>query len=67
LAYRFEEKSIELEVSPIAVSFNKPDYARSKAVPQREIYVYVNLKGRDPDGIVEPEDYEKLAGDLRRP
>ena len=36
------------------------DISRSKAVPQREIYIYVNLKGRDPGGIVEPEDYEKV-------
>ena len=64
LAYRFEEKSVELEVAPIAVNFNKPDYARSKAIPQREIYVYVNLKGRDPDGIVEPEDYEKVQREI---
>jgi predicted AlkP superfamily phosphohydrolase/phosphomutase len=34
-----------------------PDVSRSKALPQRACYVYVNLKGRDPGGIVEPEDY----------
>jgi len=32
----------------------------TKALPQRAAYIYVNLKGRDPDGIVEPEDYEKV-------
>jgi predicted AlkP superfamily phosphohydrolase/phosphomutase len=37
-----------------------PDITRSKAFPQRTIYVYVNLKGRDPGGIVEPADYEKV-------
>jgi predicted AlkP superfamily phosphohydrolase/phosphomutase len=37
-----------------------PDIKRSKAFPQRTIYVYVNLKGRDPGGIVEPADYEKV-------
>ena len=37
---------------------NIPDRQRSKAFPQREIYVYVNLKGRDPEGIVEPADYD---------
>jgi predicted AlkP superfamily phosphohydrolase/phosphomutase len=36
-----------------------PDIKRSKAFPQRTIYVYVNLKGRDPGGIVDPADYEK--------
>lgn len=37
-----------------------PDVHKSKCFPQRELYVYVNLKGRDPEGIVEPEDYEKV-------
>lgn len=36
------------------------DAARSRALPERCCYVYVNLKGRDPEGIVEPEDYEKV-------
>jgi predicted AlkP superfamily phosphohydrolase/phosphomutase len=26
--------------------------------------VYVNLKGRDPEGIVEPEDYEKVQQEI---
>lgn len=34
------------------------DWSRTGAVPQRSCYIYVNLRGRDPDGIVEPEDYE---------
>lgn len=38
----------------------KPDVARSMALPQRTMYIYVNLKGRDPGGIVEPADYEKV-------
>jgi len=42
----------------------KPDPKKSKAIPQREIYVYVNLKGRDPDGIVEPEDYNKVQQEI---
>jgi predicted AlkP superfamily phosphohydrolase/phosphomutase len=37
-----------------------PDITRSKAFPQRTIYIYINLKGRDPGGIVEPADYEKV-------
>ena len=37
------------------------DWSRTKAVMQRSSYVYVNLKGRDPDGIVEPgEEYERV-------
>ena len=41
-----------------------PDPKKSKSIPQREIYIYVNLKGRDPDGIVEPEDYEKVQQEI---
>lgn len=36
------------------------DISNSKALVQRMIHAYVNLKGRDPGGIVEPEDYEKV-------
>jgi len=39
---------------------SRPDVSQSKALPQRICYVYVNLKGRDPEGIVEPEDYGKI-------
>jgi len=28
------------------------DWAKTKAIAQRSVYVYVNLKGRDPNGIV---------------
>jgi len=37
------------------------DFRKSKAVPQRSVYVYVNLKGRDPGGIVKPEDYDAVC------
>ena len=37
------------------------DWSKTKAVPQRNCYIYVNLKGRDPQGIVEPgEEYERV-------
>jgi predicted AlkP superfamily phosphohydrolase/phosphomutase len=41
-----------------------PDYTKTKAVPQRTCYVYVNLKGRDVGGIVEPDDYEKVQQEI---
>ena len=41
-----------------------PDMSQCKALPQRELYVYVNLKGRNPGGIVEPEDYEKVQREI---
>jgi len=29
-------------------------------------HIFINLKGRDPDGIVEPEDYEKVQEEIIR-
>jgi len=37
------------------------DWANTKAVAQRAMYIYINLKGRDPQGIVEPEEYDELV------
>jgi len=49
--YRINEATQKREV----------DWSRTKAIWQRSIYVYVNVKGRDPQGIVEPgEGYEKV-------
>ncbi len=36
------------------------DLSRSAAIPVGTIHVFVNLKGRDPGGIVEPEDFEHV-------
>jgi predicted AlkP superfamily phosphohydrolase/phosphomutase len=36
------------------------DLAKAKALPRGSCYVNVHLKGRDPRGIVEPEDYQKV-------
>ncbi len=40
------------------------DWTKSKAVYQRSSHVYLNLKGRDPYGIVEPEDYKKTVDEI---
>lgn len=64
LSYKVEGSETKSEINVLSLSAHLPDYARSKAVPQREIYVYVNLKGRDPEGIVEPEDYEKVQREI---
>ena len=40
-------------------------WEKTKAVPQRACYVYVNLKGRDPDGIVEPgKEYDQVCEEV---
>ena len=37
------------------------DWSKTRAIAQRSSYIYINLKGRDPEGIVEPEDYDQLV------
>lgn len=37
------------------------DWENTKAIAQRAGYIYINLKGRDPQGIVEPEEYDDLV------
>ncbi|HWR09326.1 alkaline phosphatase family protein [Sporomusa sp.] len=37
------------------------DWANTKAVAQRATFIYINLKGRDPQGSVEPDEYDKLV------
>lgn len=34
------------------------DWKNTTAVAQRATFIYVNLKGRDPEGIVDPKDYD---------
>jgi len=43
------------------------DWSKTRAVLQRAGYIYVNLKGRDPQGIVEPgAEYEKVRDEIIR-
>ncbi|MDR2198708.1 MAG: alkaline phosphatase family protein [Deltaproteobacteria bacterium] len=37
---------------------------KSQAVPQKYMFVYVNLEGRYPGGIVKAEDYEKVRAGI---
>lgn len=40
------------------------DVTKSLAVPQRYMFVYVNLEGKYPGGIVKAEDYEKVRDQI---
>jgi predicted AlkP superfamily phosphohydrolase/phosphomutase len=41
------------------------DWNNTRAAPQRTCHIYVNLKGRDPYGIVQQgEDYEKIRDEI---
>lgn len=37
------------------------DWENTTAVAQRATFIYVNLQGRDPQGIVDPKDYDELV------
>lgn len=37
------------------------DWENTTAIAQRATFIYINLKGRDPQGIVEPEAYNRLV------
>jgi len=40
------------------------DWSKSRVVAVRDCFLYVNLKGRDPHGIVEPgEEYEQVVAE----
>lgn len=39
----------------------KIDWSQTRAINQRLTFIYLNVKGRDPQGIVDPEDYEELV------
>ena len=42
------------------------DWSRTRAFPLEpcHAHIFVNLKGRDPDGIVDPEDFEKVQEEI---
>ena len=40
------------------------DWTKTRAAASGSSYVWVNLKGRDPEGIVEPEDYVTVQNEI---
>ena len=55
-----EVSRFKAEVELFKTLSQKPNPHKSKCFPQRELYIYINLKGRDPEGIVDPKDYESV-------
>ncbi|MHB1415827.1 MAG: alkaline phosphatase family protein [Chloroflexota bacterium] len=44
--------------------FGEIDWSKTRAVVQRSCHVFVNLKGRNPHGIVDPKDYEDVQDEI---
>lgn len=40
------------------------DWTRTKAVFHDSIYIYMNVKGREPHGVVDPSEYETIRDDI---
>ena len=40
------------------------DWTRTLAAPVGLVHLFLNLKGREPEGIIDPEDYEETRLDL---
>ena len=40
------------------------DWSKTRAAASGSSYIWVNLKGRDPEGIVEPEDYVTVQNEI---
>ena len=40
------------------------DWTRTKAIWHDTMYIYMNVKGRQPEGCIEPEDYEQVRSDI---
>jgi predicted AlkP superfamily phosphohydrolase/phosphomutase len=56
----------EKPASPIPLSKTKVDWSRTKAWGDGGYYarVFLNVAGREPNGIIAPEDYEKVREEL---
>ncbi|MEH7384232.1 alkaline phosphatase family protein [Bacillus sp. JJ1521] len=63
--YLVDEETGEFVKNPITGDL-AIDWSRTKAypLPPGHSHIFVNLKGRDPEGIVEPEDYEKVQEEI---
>ena len=62
---RYRENPVYWVYPYVAKKSTQIDWSRSKAYEACESFIYVNLKGREPCGIVEPgEEYEKVRNEI---
>jgi len=50
--------------APTTKNLQYVDWSRTRAYSNGIGTIYLNLKGREPDGIVDPADYDKVCGEL---
>jgi predicted AlkP superfamily phosphohydrolase/phosphomutase len=60
-----EQAGLMVQVEDPVTRRKTIDWSKTRAVNNMH-HIWVNLKGRDPDGIVEPEDYEATRSEIMR-
>jgi predicted AlkP superfamily phosphohydrolase/phosphomutase len=60
-----ENLSLEDLFDPDMKMFQNVDWSGTKAYSMGLGKIYINLKGREPGGIVEPSDYAKVCSEIR--
>lgn len=54
-----------ITMRPGADGREEVDWSRTRAYPTTDVHVFVNLRGRDPDGIVAPgAEYEQVVNEI---
>jgi len=64
LFYKGEKEEAKEIGSKPAVGISSIDWSRTKAIYHDSIYIYINLKGREPNGVVEPNEYEEVRDQI---
>ena len=59
----YKKDAGEMEILEILRGANV-DWSKTKAANVGQIHIFINLKGREPDGIVDPADYETTQREI---
>jgi len=63
LVYEGDDREAHVSSKP-ARGRGAIDWSRTKAVWHDTMYIYMNVKGRQPNGVVEPDEYEQVRSDI---
>jgi predicted AlkP superfamily phosphohydrolase/phosphomutase len=63
MVYKTDEKSDQAGSKPTRGQ-DDLDWSKTKAIFFDSIHLFLNVKGRQPEGAIEPEDFEQVRDDL---
>ncbi len=63
LMYKGSEREAHVSSKP-SRGHSAIDWSRTKAIWHDTMYIYMNVKGRQPNGVVEPDEYEQTRSDI---